>query len=244
MNTGLSDFQLGFEISPILFSGGIAEGLNNGIMPIIAITQAQDYDGGLLNGSLSLNLDSYFANFKPIAGGQLVSNTIGMYPFANQTVAANAIISQPVAISMLMICPARGIGGYQRKLETLTALKQAFDQHNSLGGTYIVVTPSYVYESCVMTGFRDVGLGESKQVQTEWQLDFLRPLLTEEDAAIAMNSLMSKIDGGLPQTSSEPTWSGNENSTDPVMGNFPGVVGSENLIGSSVRYTNDQSLVA
>lgn len=243
MNGGLYDFQLGFEVSPIIFTNGIAQELPNGQMPIISITQSGDYDGGLLNGSLSLNLEDYFAIFKPLPGGQLVSNQIGTYPFANQTVAANAIITQPIMISMLMICPARGIGGYQTKLETITALKQAFEQHNSLGGTYTIATPAYIYSECIMVGFRDVSSGESKQAQMEWQIDFMRPLLTEEDAEQVMNSLMAKIDGGLPQ-SAEPSWSGNENSTDPIMGSFPGVAGSDNLVGSSVRVTNDQSLVA
>ena len=242
MNGGLSDFQLGFEISPIIFVNGIAEGLPNSQMPIISITQNQDYDGGLLNGSLSLNLADYFAVFKPLPGGQLVNNQIGTYPFANQTVAANAIITQPTMISMLMICPARGFGGYQAKLETVTALKQAFDQHNNLGGTYTIATPAFIYSECVMLGFRDVSTGDSKQSQMEWQLDFMRPLLTEEDAEQVMNSLMAKIDGGLPQAD-EPAWSGNENSTDPIMGAFPGVAASKNLIGSAIRATTNQNLV-
>lgn len=243
MSSGLNEFQIGFEISPIIFTNGIAADLPNGQLPIIAITQNKDFDNGLLSGSLDIPLSEYFATFKPISGGQLVNNQIGMYPFANQTVAANAIITQPIAISLLMICPARGVGGYANKLQTITALKQAFDQHNNLGGTYTIATPAYVYSECIMTSFRDVSPGESKQSQMEWQIDFLRPLLTQEDAQQVMNSLMAKINGGLPQ-SEDPTWSGNENASDPIMGSFPGVTASDNLVGSSVRITNDQSLVA
>lgn len=242
MTPGLAEYKLGFELSPIIFTNGIAQDLPNSQLPIISILQNKDFENGLLDGTYSLDFNDYFANFKPMVGAQLVNNQIGLYPFANQTVAANAIVTQPLTISMLMTCPARpSNGGYFGKLQILTALKQAIEQHNNDGGTYTIVTPSFIYSECVMTGFVDVSGGDTRQIQTDWRLDFMRPLLTEEDAEQAMNSLMNKIDGGLP-IDGEPSWSGPDNQNDPITGNQPGVVTSDNLRGSSINVFSNQAL--
>ncbi|MES2048851.1 MAG: hypothetical protein V4447_10650 [Pseudomonadota bacterium] len=200
-------FQLGFEISPIILVGGIAAAIPGNMLPIIAITQASSFVLGLLQGNADLNPDNYFARFMPVAGGTLINNQIGQYPFANQTVAANAIVSQPNTISMEMICPVREAGGYTAKLTTITALKQTLDNHIAAGGTFTIATPAYIYTNCVLLQMRDVTGGDTKQKQAVFQFDFMKPLLTLEDATTATNSLMSKIANGLPQ-SGQPTWSG------------------------------------
>ncbi|MEJ0016827.1 MAG: hypothetical protein WDN25_09695 [Acetobacteraceae bacterium] len=190
-----------------MLSGGLAGNIRAGMLPIIAITEALHFPLGLLSGTDNIELDNFFAHFQPLPGGTLVDNAIGNYPFANQAVAANAIIAQPLVLSMVMICPARDRAGYPSKLVTMMALERAITQHNSLGGTYIVVTPSHFYTDLIMTGMRDITRGSGHQVQAEWQLDFVRPLLTLEDAARAQNSLMSKLSNGT-QISGQPSWSG------------------------------------
>jgi hypothetical protein len=207
MSAGMAAYKLSFELSPIIFTNGIADKIPGGMLPIIAITEALNFTVGLLSGGDNINLDNFFANFRPLPGGTLVDNQIGMYPFANQEVAANAIISQPLAISMLMLCPVRQRLGYASKLASMMALQKALDSHNSSGGTYTIATPSYFYTNCVMTGMRDITNGESAQAQSAWQLDFAQPLLTLEQATQAENSLISKITKGTPFNEA-PAWSG------------------------------------
>jgi hypothetical protein len=205
---GLAQFKLSFELSPIILTNGIAKNVPGGMMPIISLTEAQNFDTGLLSGSAGPDLDNFFANFIPLPNATLIDQDIGMYPFANQAVAANAVIAKPLAISYRMICPVRQAGGYSAKLAVMMALQASLQQHNNSGGTYTLVTPSYIYVNCLMTSMRDISpLGDTAQKQTEWQLDFVKPLLTLDDAEQAQNSLMSKFTSGT-QINGDPAWSG------------------------------------
>lgn len=178
-------------------------------MPIVALTQAVDFVDGLLSGGSNLtNPDDFFANFVPVSGGTLIDNEIGHYPFANQQVAANSIIAQPLTISMKMICPVRPGSSYATKLATLTALQSLLINHNTSGGTYTVATPGFIYSNCLMTSFKDIsGEGDIKQAQYEWQLDFEQPLLTLAQAQAAQNSLMSLITGQTAVSGDPPGYS-------------------------------------
>jgi hypothetical protein len=176
------------------------------MLPIIALTEGLNLLAGLL-GAGSVSLDNFFASYRPLAGATLIDQQLGKYPFANQTVAANAVITQPLTISLRMTCPVRERLGYFTKLATMMALQTALAKHNGSGGTYIIATPSFFYTNCVMLTMRDVSGGDSSQAQTEWQLDFEKPLLTINDAQEAQNSLMSKLSGGT-QVGGDPTWSG------------------------------------
>jgi len=199
MTIGATAFRLGFEISPIILVGGVAASMPGGMLPIAAITEAANFASGLLNGNITIfNLDDYFAHFVVVPGAQLANNQIGSYPFANQAVAANSIIAQPLTVSLKMICPVKSAGGYVSKLITFSALQQALQQHSFSGGTFTVATPSFIYTNCILTGLKDVSGGQSNQVQYEWQFDFVQPLLAIADANLVLNSLMSKLDGGLP----------------------------------------------
>jgi hypothetical protein len=118
-------YTLSFELSPIMLCGGIAQNIPGGVLPIIAITEAATFGSGLLGPGGPASLDNYFAHFTPLPGGTLAENQIGTYPFANQAVAANAIIAQPLTISMLMVCPAHTVSGYPGALVTMLALQTA-----------------------------------------------------------------------------------------------------------------------
>jgi hypothetical protein len=179
------------------------------MLPIVALTEAPSLVAGLLQGnglSALTNVDQYFAHWMPLAGSTLIKNEIGSYPFANQIIAANAIIKQPNNISMLMVCPAQRTGGYATKLATVSALKKTLDYHHQSGGTYTVVTPSYIYTGCILSAMTDATGGESNQVQTAWRFDFVQPLITLEDAG-SFSSFMQSLEGGLPIVGN-PTWSG------------------------------------
>lgn len=193
-----SVYRLAYEISPIFLTGGIAALIPGGILPIIALTESESASIDLLNGSFSLgDLSDYFAHWEPVPGSTLVANQIGQYPFANQTVAANAIIQQPLNISMLVKCPVKGTGGYAARLATMTTLKLALDKHHQNGGLYTVVTPSWIYTNCIMTGMTDVTQGGTHQTQIMWRLDFQQPLVTQSNAIQVANAMIQKITNGL-----------------------------------------------
>lgn len=234
MSTGRLAFQLGYQVSPILFTGGLAANIPGGVLPIIALTQAASFVQGLLQGSVDINPDNYFAQFQPLSGGTLANNQIGMYPFANQATAANAIIAQPLNISLEMFCPSRQAGDQIGRLVTLTALKAALDNHTAQGGTFTVATPSYIYTNLILISLRDITPQDSKQKQTYWQWDFVKPLVAQSDAQNAFGSLMGKIAGGLPITG-DPTWSGALTSVGSSISNAVSSVipSASNLIGSA-----------
>lgn len=198
-------YDLSFQVSPIILVGGIAAGTLGGMLPIISLTgQAAALVQGIATGGITS--DAFFAKFLPIPGSTIISNAVGTYPFANQQVAANAIIQQPLNISLEMIAPVKERGGYLTKLAIFTALQSSLLAHNNAGGTYNIATPAYIYTNCLMTGMTDITSGETNQKQVKWQLDFVQPLITQQQATSAYNSLMGKAASGQQITS--PQWSG------------------------------------
>lgn len=197
ISPGLAAFRLAFAVSPIILQGGVATGMPGGGLPIISITEAQNFLAGILSGGENIGLEEFFAYYQPMPGGTIIDQDIGHYPFANQAIAANAVIAQPLKISMLMICPVKPPGTYSLKLATLMALQATLKQHNATGGTYTIVTPSAFYANCVMTGMTDVSNTSSKQVQNQWRLDFEQPLLTLEEAQQQQNAMMSRVTAAI-----------------------------------------------
>jgi hypothetical protein len=225
LSAGELAFRLSFQLSPILFTGGIAAQMG-GVLPIILITEAFSFVGGILSGAEDIDPDNFFANFVPVAGSTLIDQQIGKYPFANQAVAANAVITQPLRISLRMICPARGPAGYALKLATMTALQAAFKYHNASGGTYTIATPSFFYTNCLMSspGMTDISNNASLQAQNTYELSFEQPLLTLQDAQQAQSNLMQTITNAT-SAGSNPTWSGpgaiSNPSSFPAIGTVP-----------------------
>lgn len=205
ISPGYVAFKLAFQLSPILLTRGLAEGVPGGIIPIVALTEGANFAVNLLTNGPSIDLDKFFANFQVLPGGMLINQQAAMYPFANQSVAANAVITLPKPISVKMTCPARGESGYATKLATMTALQRTLEQHNASGGTYSVCTPAFIYTDMIMGLMRDISGGQSAQVQFEWQLDFLNLIVTTAQARSALNNLMKKIQGGLPLSTTSAT---------------------------------------
>lgn len=211
---GLIAYQLSFQVSPIILTGGVASAIPGGMLPIISITEAVNFVGGLLSGASPTSLDDFFASYRPLPGSTLIDNQIGNYPFANQAVAANAIIAQPLTLSMLMTCPVRQQGGYATKLATMIALKATLTQHAASGGTYTVATPVCYYDNLILLRVTDVSGDQSKQAQMAFRWDFVQPLLTLAAADAAQNSMMSKLTAG---TQTDGSLSG----TAPTIGSPP-----------------------
>lgn len=218
MSDGIDQFRLTYEISPIILVGGIAENVPGKMTPIISLIQAQDFSSGLLSSGNATGFDDYVAHFKVMAGGTLIENQVGQYPFANQQVAANAIIVQPLRVSLLMIAPAPANGGYPQKLAAFSSLQRTLNDHIIQGGTFTVATPAYLYTSCLLLGIRDVSGGDEKQVQTQWQWDFYQPLLTQAAAQAAQNSLMNRITAQTQVAGDPPSYSGTANAVGQAGG--------------------------
>ena len=203
ISSGAAAYKLQFQISPIVMTGGIASFIPGGALPLLSLASSL-IGGGLLDpGSIGSSLDDAFAYFQPLPGGTLIAQQIGMYPFANQAVAANATIQQPLAISMLMICPAGRGAGHASKFSLMQAMQASFDSHNKSGGFFDVMTPSFVYTDCILTDMTDVSSSMTKQVQNAYKLDFLKPLVSLAAAAGAQSALMSSITNGTPTDGSQ-----------------------------------------
>lgn len=212
-------FKLAYELSPIFLTGNssVTGSLPQQMLPFVFLTEGINLPLSLASGGENIELDDFFAHFIPMPGATLQDNQIATYPFANQAIAANAIITQPLQISMRMICPVRSRLGYAAKIATMMLIKAALDAHNQQGGTYSVLTPSYFYTDCLMLKMTDISSGPSAQAQHTWQFDFVQPLIALDAAKQAANSLMTQLTTGAKVTSN--FWSG----VNAAIGNvFPG----------------------
>jgi hypothetical protein len=189
--------QLSYQVCPIILTGGIAGQIPGGMLPMLSLFQT-----GFTN-SLGLpfdigDLDNAFAAFNVLPGGTLVSQTIGKYPFANQSVAANAVIREPLTVSVIMDTPMRGPFAWQVKQAIMTSLKGTLERHNDNGGTFTVATPAYMYDNLILTSLTDNSRGNNSIPQNAWRFDFERPLVALAELQGAQNQLMQKITNGLP----------------------------------------------
>lgn len=213
MSDNRTQFQNSYEISPILLIQGVASTMPGGMLPIIAVLQSQDFSDGILTGPTGdIAYGNTFASFRVLPGGTLIQNQIGKYPFANQTVAANAIITQPLNISLEMHCPPRSPGyGHLQRQAILSNLQDTLTNHTAQGGWFAVATPAYLYNNLILTSLRDITGGETKNWQTTFQWDFEAPLITEDTSGNSTNSLMNVIQNFLKPSTPlgiTPPWSG------------------------------------
>jgi hypothetical protein len=213
LSPGGWQFRLSYEISPIVLTGGIAQSMPGGALPILSILQGPDYSAGLLNGVDDIGPDQFFARFRVLPGGTLGEWEFGHYPFANQAVAANAIIFQPLRLSLLMICPATDAVPYSAKQSLITTLRATLAQHTAQGGTFTVATPAFLYTNLLLARLADASDTQSEQPQNAYQWDFEQPLITLAAAQAAQNNLMSKLSNGTQVDAS--SWSG----VSPTVGN-------------------------
>ena len=200
----LSQQQLTYQISPIVLTGGIASNIGGSMLPMLALTNPNAFSQNMLFGDEGWQLEDAFGIFQPAAGGTLVEQQIAEYPFANLSVAANAIIRNPINVSLLMITPMKQMSAWSVKLQTMQALKATLDAHNNAGGTYTVYTPAYTYTNMLMVALTDVSNPQSPIPQNAWKWDFTRPLVTMEDAQGALSNLMDQLSKGVP-SSGDPT---------------------------------------
>ena len=233
-------YKLGFEISPVILCDGIAQSIPGGMLPIVALTQSASYVSGLLGGAINLtDLDKYFCHWRAAQGSTMVDYDIARYQFANQSIAADALLAQPLRISMLMDAPVNENTGTLTKLVTLSALQVVLQAHANLGGTFTVATPALIYSNCILRTVRDVTGANDPMPQRQWLWDFEQPLITDTAAGRAekkfTNSYLNDIDSGHKVTAT--TWTnttaalGNTSLGGSVLDAVNGLIGKLNGVG-------------
>ena len=236
MNPVSAEYQYQYQVCPIFLSGGIAGSLGGGVVPIISLLNSGAFPSGLTGtAGPDFDLGDSLANFHPDPGSTLQNYEIGHYPFANQVTAGNAIITEPLNVSITMIVVFReGAASVPNRQAVMTSLKQTLDAHALAGGTYIVNTVSYPYENALLRTLRDSSDGSLEIPQWRWVWDFEIPLITLQDAAnVAQryNNLMTQMANGQvvqPDANGSINWSG----ISPTVGN-PGSTAAPYLIPSS-----------
>lgn len=206
-NIGRNAYDLAFQVSPIVLTGGIASRILGGVLPIIGFLAPELI--GLAQGLLAtgnLSLEDIPVRFVPQTGTEAIAQVIGEYPFATRSIAANATIEMPRNIVLKMISPVNSTGGYLTKLGGFTAMQSALNSHNNSGGTYTVLTPSLIYDNCILLSVSDVTQTSSKQQQIEWLFTFRQPLISLQSVQQQLGALMSMLNNGSQVTSS--SWSG------------------------------------
>lgn len=192
LSDGATTYRGLYELAPITLVGGSAANVPGGGINVLSVLSNLSLGGLTGDGGV----DIPFAEFMPLAGSTLLENQYGTYPFANQSVAANARIKQPLQVSLLMRVPARTPGGFDTKTQVMTALQNTLEQHVEAGGFFAVNTPSFLYANMLLLKLHDVSSGSTLQSQVEYQWDFFKPIVTLDDAAGAQNAMMSLLSSG------------------------------------------------
>lgn len=194
-----ADFQLSYQVSPIVLIGGIA---GTGVMPISQLlnpgagsTSLTTSTGG--GAAQSSQSDAFtFGSFRVLPGGSLMDNDIAKYPLATMAVAANAIITNPLRLSVEMVTPASADVSLSQRLSIFTSLKNVLDNHISAGGYFNVATPAFIYTGCLLLNLVDASdVPDGAQTQTRWVWNFEKPLITLQEAQAVVNNAMSKVTG-------------------------------------------------
>lgn len=194
-----SAIQLSYQVCPIILSGGIAGQAPDGMLPILTLFSGTGYNALGLPYNID-DLDDAYGAFNVLPGGTLISQQIAKYPFANQYVAANATIVEPLTISVIMDAPMRGPYAWELKRMIMTSLQATLAKHNNMGGLYIVATPAYLYTNLIMSALTDNSRGNNSLPQNAWRFDFERPLVALSDLQGAYNQTMNKVNNQVPTT--------------------------------------------
>jgi hypothetical protein len=231
----ISLYKLRYQVAPIILTGGIAQTVPGGMISMLASSNPQMileplYSQGVQQDFLdafspsqssaagtvgTINsqgvLDDAFGAFNVLAGGTLCAQTVPKYPLADMTMAANAIVRDPLTLSLIWDAPMRGfqthpsISAWDIKLSTMLALKGMLDRHNNLGGLYSVMTPAFYYENLILVALTDNSRGGNPLPQNAWRFDFERPMVVnltdlKSIGYGAPNMMMRKLIAGTPST--------------------------------------------
>jgi hypothetical protein len=202
--------KLAFQVSPVWLTGPPVANMQGKMLPIIAITDPQLYSQvampvGAPRVLNPIDLDDAFGAFQVMPGGSLIKQEVAQYPFANQYVAGNATIFSPLEVSLIWDTPMRGAGAWANRMGVIGMLQAWLYNHNNSGGTFTVVTPSFIYEDMLLTSLTDSSRGQNPIPQNAWRWDFTKPMIRIRDLTLAQSALMSKLTAG---TQTDGSWSG------------------------------------
>ena len=237
----LSSYEYSFQTTPIMLRGGYA---GAGTLPIVNLLMPQNYPNGVTSASTSQYSMPTFATFKPLPGCTLMENEVATYPVANQTTAANAVITNPLRISLEMLVPANGTITVLNKGPLIGALKATLDIHTAKGGWYDVITPAFVYQGCLLTSLIDASDDDfGKQPQVRWIWNFMQPLINQAAAAASANTATAKmtdqtINAGDPPGAKLIVTSFDNPSANIVQNFVPSTKGA---LGSNIASSNSSS---
>jgi hypothetical protein len=238
----LSQYQMQYQLSPIWLENGIA-GSTGAMLPILALINPNAFGETLLDGNPDFDFSDAFGVFQPVVGGSLVEQVPATYPYANLNVAANAIIRNPINVSMIMITPMNQVSSWSVKLNTMTSLKATLDSHNNSGGTYTIMTPAYTYTHMCMLSLTDVSMAQSPIPQNAWRWDFTRPLVTQDQAQTAMNNLMNQITNGTPSIANPTTGTVETTSVPTALGQPASTVNTGIGAGATSPFVSQMPLI-
>lgn len=154
---------------------------------------------GAVRGNVNLpDLDNTWCHWQNSTKNTLINNSISQYPYANQTVAANALVTQSPSISMQMVCPPRGSGAMLAKILTIQSLISLLNKHCQLGGYFNIITPGQFYTKMLLTSVTDSSPDATSQPASQYTFQFTRPLTQKNEAAQKMSTLMTKASDGMP----------------------------------------------
>lgn len=234
------NYQLSYQVCPIFLTNGLA-GNAGGMLPITTFLKPGSTATSLTQlanaaaGTTTPDLDQAFAHFRVVPGGTIAKFSPALYPYANQQVAANALIFEPLTVSLRMEIPVNTPRGFQYKFVTMSSLQACIQLHASLGGTYTVATPVMTYLNALLLDIVDVSTPDSPTPQNAFQWNFITPLVTLQAAQAAQSTFMTNITNGTPTSGSFNTTA--TSSTQPSVstgsnasgGGVPsGVTGSSN----------------
>jgi hypothetical protein len=243
----LNDWKTLYQVSPLVLTGGVAINVPGSMISIQSLTNpnllppspaqaAQAAQAAFISGlqfltqrtvtGNSLNgLDDAFGAFNVLPGGTLCNQTAPKYPLANQIMASNAIVRDPINVSLIWDVPMRGQNAWAIKLATMQALKALLDLHNNAGGLYMIMTPAYTYDNCVLTSLSDNSRSSNSLPQNAWRFDFERPMvMTQTDVSAAQNSFIAKLTAGLPTTGTASTPPVSSQTANPALSPAPPVI--------------------
>lgn len=195
---GLRPYELAYQRSPIILRDGIAKQAG-GYLPIIFLTEFSaviEFIKSSVTGGDPLA--ELYAIFNIQGGTSLLQFASAEYPFMNAQTAVNFQMQMPNTIIFEMLTPFKKRGDIFLQLPLMTALIQTLKRHKELGGYFMLLTPSYIYPSCILDSIIQIEYQSNVQLQLAWQWAFKEPLLTENQAEIAYNTAMDKIEGKTP----------------------------------------------
>lgn len=196
-----ADFQLSYQVCPIVLIGGIA---GTGVLPIANLLNPSASSGtlsasttGVVTSTSGGASDAFtFGSFRVLPGGSLMDNDNAKYPLATMAVAANAIVTNPLRLAVEMVTPASSEVTLSQRLSIFTSLKNVLDNHIAAGGYFNVATPAFIYTGCLLLNLVDASdVPDGAQTQTRWVWNFEKPLITLEEAQAAVNNAMAKVTG-------------------------------------------------